>query len=93
MSPKERHIPADARPTSISLTSEERLAIQLIGTARRGRGSNRSTINDVLVDALWELAEREGVTKDQIAAILPILSESDQISNKIKEMPKPLKKR
>ena len=88
MCPKERHIPAHARPTTIALTGEEKLAIQLIGTARRRRGSNRSTMNDVLVDALWELAKKEGVTKDQIAAVFPILSESDQINNNVTEMPK-----
>jgi hypothetical protein len=92
MCPKERHIPANARPTTIALTGEDKLAIQLIGVARRRRGSNRSTMNDVLVDALWELAEKEGVTKDRIAAILPVLSENDQISNKVTEMPKPKSK-
>jgi hypothetical protein len=91
MSPKERHIPSHARPTTIALTDEDKLAIQLIGTVRRRRGSNRSTMNDVLVDALWELAKKEGVTKEQIAAITPVFSENDQISNKVTQMPKPKK--
>jgi hypothetical protein len=88
MCPKERHIPAHARSTTIALTGEDKLAIQLIGVARRRRGSNRSTMNDVLVDALWELAEREGVTKDQVAAILPAPPENDQKNNNVTEMPK-----
>jgi hypothetical protein len=87
MCPKERHIPDHARPTTISLTQEDRLAIQLIGAARRRTGSNRSTINDVLVDALWELAKKEGVTRDQIAAVLPAPPENDR-KRKIAEMPK-----
>jgi hypothetical protein len=88
MCPKERHIPAHAHPTTIALTGEEKLAIQLIGTARRRRGSNRSTMNDVLVDALWELAKKEGFTQDQIATVFPIFSENDQINNNVREMPK-----
>ena len=92
MCPKERHIPAHARPTSLSLTEEEKLAIQLIGIARRRKGSKRSTMNDILVDALWELAESEGVTKDQIAAILPVSSEKGLPDRKVTEMPKPVKK-
>jgi hypothetical protein len=92
MCPKERHIPAHARSTTIALTAEDKLAIQLIGAARRRRGSNRSTMNDVLVDALWELAEKEGVARDQIAAVFPIFSENDQIDSNVTEMPKPKSK-
>lgn len=92
MCPKERHIPAHARSTTIALTGEQKLAIQLIGEARRQRGSNRSTMNDVLVDGLWELAKKEGVTKDKIAAVFPILSENDQINSNVTEMPKPKSK-
>ena len=92
MCPKERHIPADARPTSISLTAEERLAIQLIGMARRQKGSNRSTINDVLVDGLWELAGKEGISREQIAEILPMPAEAGVPRNKVTEMPKQAKK-
>jgi hypothetical protein len=88
MCPKERHIPAHARSTTIALTGEEKLAIQLIGAARRQRGNNRSTMNDVLIDALWELAEKEGVTRAQIASVLPILSEEKQVNNNVTEMPK-----
>lgn len=92
MCPKERHIPADARPTTIALTGEDRLAIQVIGAARRRKGSNRSTINDILVDALWELAEKEGLRRDQIAAMIPVSGQDDQISNNVTEMPKPRRK-
>jgi hypothetical protein len=86
------HIPAHARPTTIALTGEDKLAIQLIGETRRRRGSNRSTMNDILVDALWEMAGKEGVTKDQVAAVLPAFSENDQINNNVTQMPKPKSK-
>ena len=45
-------------------------------------------MNDVLVDALWELAKKEGFTQDQIATVFPIFSENDQINNNVREMPK-----
>lgn len=65
----------------------------MIGATRRRRGSNRSTMNDVLVDALWELAEREGITRDQIAKNFPVVSGTDPINNKVTEMPKAAKKK
>jgi hypothetical protein len=89
MCPKERHIPAHARPTTIALTEEQKLTIQLIGAVRRRRGSNRSTMNDILVDGLRELAQKEGVTQDQIAAALPIFAENDQLETNVTEMPRP----
>jgi hypothetical protein len=92
MCPKERHIPAHARPTTIALTGEDKLAIQLIGEARRRRGNDLSRMNDILRDALWELAEKEGVTKAQIAAVLPPFSENDRINHNVTEMPKPKSK-
>jgi hypothetical protein len=50
-------------------------------------------MNDVLVDALWELAEREGITRDQIAKNFPVVSGTDPINNKVTEMPKAAKKK
>jgi len=49
-------------------------------------------MNDILVDALWEMAGKEGVTKDQVAAVLPAFSENDQINNNVTQMPKPKSK-
>lgn len=88
MCPKERHLSSRARPTTIALTPEEKLAIQLIGEVRRRHGSNRSTMNDVLVDALWDLAEKEGITRERVLGFLSVVSENEHEPKKITEMPR-----
>jgi hypothetical protein len=87
MSPKPIHIPKNARATSLSLTAEERFALNWIKAVREGRGDDRKTLNDILVDGLWLLAAKEGKSKRDILAMLP--SSPDQtIQNKVTEMPK-----
>jgi hypothetical protein len=46
-------------------------------------------MNDILVDGLRELAQKEGVTQDQNAAALPIFAENDQLETNVTEMPRP----
>ena len=96
MSPKEKHVPDDAQRTSVCLTAEERGAIHWISEARRNKKSNdnkRTTINDILVDALWYFLEKsEGRTREQIRASLPP-KPSNEIQNNVTQMPKPKKKR
>jgi hypothetical protein len=94
MSPREKHIPDDAQRTSVCLTPEERMAIFLIAQSRRLKGSKRTTTNDIVVDALWELFERtEGKTRDQIRALLPATPISERSRSKIAQMPKAGRKR
>lgn len=93
MSPREKHVPDDAQRTSVCLSAEDRAAIRWIGEARRIRKNRRTTINDILVDALWYFLEKvEGKTKDQIRATIPAIPAARQQENKVREMPKPTKK-
>jgi hypothetical protein len=65
MSPREKHIPDDAKKTTVGLTPEDSAAINWIGQSRRNRKDKRTTTNDILVDALWYFLERtEGKTTD-----------------------------
>ncbi len=90
MSPREKHIPDDAQRTSVCLTAEDRMAILLLGQSRRRRGSKRTTTNDILVDALWELFEKaEGKGKEHVRQLLPSPANNEQISSNITQMPKP----
>lgn len=87
MSPKEKHIPDDAQRTSVCLRIEEKAAIRWIGDVRKREKNNRTTINDILVDALWDyLKERYGRTREQIevTAAPPILKPARA---KITQMP------
>lgn len=93
MSPREKHIPDDAHRTSVCLTPEDRAAIRWIIEVRRAKKNKRTTTNDILVDALWYFIEKtEGKTQEQIRAMIPA-PQIEERQNKIKEMPKPTKKR
>jgi hypothetical protein len=90
VSPKPRHIPPNARPTSISLTDADHAAINWIKTARKQRGNDRKTLNDILVDGLWYLLENaEGKSREEIEATIPHIEPVQLQQDKITEMPKP----
>jgi hypothetical protein len=94
MSPREKHIPVDAQRTSVCLTAEEREAIHWISKVRRAKRDKRTTINDVLIDALWFFLEKtESKTKEQIRAMLPAISVDERTQNNVTVMPKPKHKR
>jgi hypothetical protein len=93
MSPREKHIPDDAHRTSVCLTAEDRAAIRWINEVRRARRDKRTTINDILVDALWYFLEKtEGKTKEQIRATVPAVSIDKHRQSKVTEMPRPKRK-
>jgi hypothetical protein len=94
MSPREKHIPDDAQRTSVCLTAEDRAAIRWICEVRRLRKENRTTTNDILVDALWYFLEKsERKTKDEIRAMVPTAPVEERPQKKVTEMPKPKTKR
>ncbi len=94
MTPKEKHIPDDAQRTSICLTAEDREAIHWISQVRRVKRDKRTTINDILIDALWYFLDKtEGKTKEQIRAGMPTASLGETSQNKIAQMPKRKSKR
>jgi hypothetical protein len=90
MSPREKHIPDHAQRTSVCLTTEDRAAIRWISEVRRAKKDNRTTTNDILVDALWYFLEKtEGKSKDQIRATVPPIPLEVRPQTKVTEMPKP----
>jgi|HubBroStandDraft_5_1064220.scaffolds.fasta_scaffold234992_2 hypothetical protein len=94
MSPREKHIPATAKRTSVCLTLEEKAAIRWIADVRSLRGNRRTTINDILVDSLWFYLEKtEGKTKEQIRTTVPEVPVGVVPQTKIREMPKPRNRR
>ena len=94
MSPREKHIPDDAVRTTVSLTAEDRAAINWIVTSRRIAKSKRTTINDILVDALWHFLEKaHGKTREQIQSMVPIAPSEEHTKAKVAQMPKPKNRR
>lgn len=77
------------------LTADERMAIRWISEVRRAGKNNRTTINDILVDALWYYLDKvEGKTREQIQAMLPPAPPKAAAQpSKVTQMPKPKKKR
>ncbi len=94
MSPRAKHIPDNAHQTTICLTSEDQAAINWIKEARRLRGDNRKTLNDILVDSLWHLLEKvEGKTREEIRVMVPQVTHAQTLQDNVKEMPRPSNKR
>jgi len=81
-------VPKGARPTSLSLSVEDRAALNWVQLVRENGGNDRKTLNDILVDGLWLLAEREGKTRQEILAMLPPPPTGRVIQDNITEMPK-----
>ena len=87
MSPREKHVPDDAKKTTVALTAEESAAIHWISQSRRNKKDKRTTTNDILVDALWYFLEKtEGKTQDQIRAMVPVAPVDERPKNKVTEM-------
>jgi hypothetical protein len=92
VSPREKHVPDEAGRTSVCLTIEDRAAIGWIRDTRKREKNNRTTNNDILVDALWSyLEEKYGRTREQIQASVP--PPLPKQFSKIAQMPEPKKKR
>jgi hypothetical protein len=90
MSPRPKHIPDDAYRTTLRLTDEDLAAINWIRTSRRQRGNERKTINDVLVDGIWNLLKQEeGQTREEIRTTIPRRPISVNTPQKVTKMPKP----
>ena len=93
MSPREKHVPDDAKKTTVALTAEESTAIHWISQSRRNKKDKRTTTNDILVDALWYFIEKtEGQNKEQIRAMIPVVPVDERPKGKVMEM-KPKSKR
>jgi hypothetical protein len=67
-----RTISEKAKPTSISFTPAERMAIHVISENRKAREEKKTTASEIVVDAVWYLLEQvEHKTREQIEALLP----------------------
>jgi hypothetical protein len=90
MSPKPKHIPDEAYRTTIRLADDEQFAISFLKTARRQKGNDRKTLNDILVDGIWLLLEKEEAkSKLEIRAMMPVRPAVQPTQANVTEMPKP----
>ena len=90
VSPKAKHIPDHAHQTTICMTNEEQAAVNWIKAARRLRGDDRRTLNDIVVDSLWYLLEKEeGKTREDIRVMVPQPTVRQATQSNVTKMPKP----
>jgi hypothetical protein len=92
MCPRQSHVPKDARPTSLSLTDVDRAAIAWLGSLQRSRGGDRTRLNDVLVDALWELVKKEGKSREDFQSMSAPAPEREIVPTNVTEMPRQTEK-
>lgn len=90
-----RSVSAKAKPTTISFTPTERMAIHVISENRKARSEKKTTANEIVVDALWHLLETvERKTREQIEALLPPQPiQESKPQPTVAEMPRRPKKR
>jgi hypothetical protein len=69
--PPKKQLEPNAEYTTVGLTPEHHEAVHEIAKTRKGRNP-RTSLNSILVDALWELLRKEtGKTRAQIRAQVP----------------------
>jgi len=89
MAGRPKTVSDSAKPTSISFTPTERMAIHVISENRKAREEKRTTATEIVVDAIWYLLEHvERKTREQIEALLPAAPpKEDKPLPKVAEMP------
>ena len=65
-----KRIPDNAEGTTVYLTPEEQVVLRAILAKRKRRSHSRASLNEIMVDALWALAEDEEITRKKVAAFL-----------------------
>lgn len=69
---RSRHIPKDAKPTTISLTIRQHIAFQELQIKRQREGRAKPTLTEVMVDGFQMLLKREGLSDSEVEQIFPI---------------------
>jgi hypothetical protein len=65
-----KRIPDNAEGTTVYLTPDEQVLLRAILAKRKRRSHSRASLNEIMVDALWKLAEFEEITKEKLDAFL-----------------------
>jgi hypothetical protein len=65
-----KRIPDNAEGTTVYLTPDEQVVLRAILAKRKRRLHLRASLNEIMVDALWALAEAEEITKRKLATFL-----------------------
>lgn len=82
MAGRKKRLPTDAKPITISLGGEERLALQVIEVRRQRRLEGRDSPSEIVSDAVWYFLENtEKMSRKQISDLLPPEADNRAQSN------------
>lgn len=65
-----KRIPDDAEGTTVYLTPDDQIVLRAILAKRKKKSHARCSLNEIMVDALWRLAEDEKITRKKLEAFL-----------------------
>jgi hypothetical protein len=68
---RNRHIPKDAEPTTISLTRRQQIAFQKLQVRRQEEGQQKPTLTEVMTEGFQILLKREGWSDVELELIFP----------------------
>jgi len=66
-----RHIPKDAKPTTISLTVSQHIAFQRLQIERQEEGSSKPTLTEVMLEGFQLVLKRVGLTDAELEKLFP----------------------
>jgi len=67
---RKQTIPDGAEGSSVYLLPEDSLMLRAIQAKRKKKGESRTSLNEIWIDALWRLANDEGLTRKKLDAFL-----------------------
>jgi len=85
---RKKRVSRSARRVTVYLSPAEELSLQVIEARRRERSEGRDSPSEIVSDALWKLlVDSEGLSREQIEALLPSKSSETTQSN-LKKFPR-----
>jgi hypothetical protein len=83
-----KRLSPEAEKTTIGLTPDEQVALDVIRGRRKKRGEERTSPSEVVVDGLWLILEKlEGLSRNQISELLAV-SPPESGTDNIKPFPR-----
>lgn len=67
---RKQTIPEGAEGSTVYLLPEDSLILRAIQGKRKKKGEQRTSLNEIWIEALWRLAEKEGFTRKKLDAFL-----------------------
>ncbi len=88
MAGRKKRLPPDAKPITIYLGGEDRLALQVIEVRRQSRDEQGDSPSEIVSDALWNYFQNvENLSREDIQRLLPEKAQGD-MKSKLKQFPK-----